>query len=122
MGLYKVMSDVQWFKTIFLRYIRRAKADYQSFSAFLSSIFRLNRRMIGTIKCISAVELRGSVWVDSKPIEGLINRKILKMRPGQHAWLRIDEDEPFVTLENKFGVVNIMKDKWNAEYRKSFKS
>ena len=83
-------------------------------------MFRLNKRIIVTIKCIKDVELRGAVWIDSKPIEGLINRRVLTMRVGQVAWIRNDEDEPFITLENSRGCINIKRGDWNAKYSKSF--
>lgn len=114
------MTDLKWFKSVFLKHMKRGKAVRASFTSFFTIMFRLNKRYIETLECIEDVELRGALWVDSKPIEGLINRRVLKMRKGQPAWVRVDLDEPFVTLENSRGCVNILKGDWDAKYRTKF--
>jgi hypothetical protein len=114
------LTDIMWFKGIFLKYLKKAKNDKHSYSDFFGSAFRLDERTITTFKCIQDVKLQGALWLDSKPIEGLVNRRVLNMRKGQTAWVRDDIDEPHVTLENKLGVVNIQRDKWHADFRRFF--
>jgi hypothetical protein len=114
------MSDLKWFKSVFLKHLKRGKFSTTSFVSFFTTMFRLDKRTIETRVCMEDVELRGAPWIDSKPVEGLINRRVLKMRKGQPIWLRIDTDEPFVTVENSRGCVNIAKGDWYAKYSSKF--
>lgn len=116
------VTDVAWFKRIFLKYLKRAKLASQSVNSFLDSIFRVRQRTITTYKCIKDIELRGAVWVDSVPIDGYINRRVLQMRAGQPAWIREDDGESFITLENSRGVVNIEKSDWYKKFKQHFDS
>lgn len=114
------ITDIAYFKQVFLKYLKRGKLEKQSYEDFFAQAFRLDERTITTMKCTSDVKLRGSLWVDSVPIEGLIARRVLNMRKGQIAWVRDDKDEKYITLENKFGCVQIDRSEWYATYFKHF--
>jgi hypothetical protein len=115
------MSNLEWFKTVFLKHLKRAKAAKASFTEFVALMFRVRVRSIETLKCIADHELRGALWVDAKPVQGLIDRRVLTMRRGQAAWLRSDDGESFVTLENSRGVVNVPKSEWYRTYARYYK-
>lgn len=114
------MTNIEWFKQVFLKHMRRAKPERGSFVDFFVQMFRLKERSIDTLVCTKDHELRGAVWKDAKPIEGLIERRVLMMKKGQHIWLREDEGENFVTLENSRGCVNILKADWYSKFRKYY--
>jgi hypothetical protein len=115
------VNNLDWFKSIFLKYLKRAKQERASFADFLTQLFRTKYRSIDTMECTQDHELRGALWVDSKPVEGLIDRRVLTMRKGQRVWLRDDAEEAFVTLENSRGVVNIRRTEWNYKYARYYK-
>ena len=115
------MSNIEWFKKVFLRYLKRAKQERASFADFFTQMFRTKYRSIDTLICTADHELRGALWVDSKPIDGLIDRRVLTMRKGQRVWLRDDAEEPYVTLENSRGCVNVKKSDWNGKFARYYK-
>lgn len=111
----------EWFKTVFIRYLKKMwDRNALSLTKFVSVVFRSKERSIMTMECVQDIQLRGAVWVDSKPIEGLIERRILQMRKGQPLWVRDDEGDDFVTVENSRGCINIKKKAWENEYKRFF--
>ncbi len=114
------MTNAQWFDKVFLKYLRKAKPEKGSLTDYFYQMFRLKERSIDTFICVADHELRGAVWVDAKPIPGLIDRRVLTMRKDQHAWIRYDEGETFITLENSRGCVNIPKSEWHRTYKKFY--
>lgn len=113
------MNDKSWFKRVFLRYIYKGNPE-DTTSSYIEGIFRIQRRVIVTIKCVKDHTLKGSLWYGSTPVEGLLNNRIAQMRAGQVAWLRIDQDEPFVTIENSRGCFNILKSNWERDFKNCY--
>lgn len=114
-------QDKIWLEQWFLRKILEQRPHHIKLGNFLDIVFGVRHRTIEFYTCVHDVRLQGACWSgERKRVESAKRKLIEKFKQGQNACIRIDEREATVTIENKYGCINVSEEKWKREYEVYF--
>lgn len=113
--------DKEWLNSSFMKAIWSYKPDNMDTGTFLDIVFGALHRNIEFYECVKPITLYGACWDgNTLRVESGRRDQIQRFKAGQFACIRTDAREPIVTIQGKWGCVNVSEERWTNEYKSSF--